>query len=311
MKPFILTVVFALVLWGCNNLNDLRPTDPGTEIPEAAVKVVKAKFPNAEELVFKPILEDKIWEVKLKSDADRYSSLVDYGKMWETFKVMPDGVPSTLQEPLKKTAFGDGVLSAYTTAFFATTAKNKLIYNYKGENYSFLWEGFYSNGNSSAMFDPVLYRIATYEINDLPAFVKETITATPDMSFTRGYTWVRLDDTRLYHVFANQKKGDRYDVVSMLFDDKGKLRWSSTFFPNLGLPNTNSNLETVPAGIKQYLDSLSELAGYEYERKLVNNVNGLTSYYISVTVGSVSRCELYFDKDFNVLNKSYTVLLYQ
>lgn len=311
MKPFIQTVVFALVFWGCNNLNDLRPTDPGTEIPEAAVKVVKAKFPNAEELVFKPILEDKIWEVKLKSDADRYSSLVDYGKMWETFRIIPDSVPSTLQEPLKKTAFGDGVLSAYTTAFFATTAKNKLIYNYKGEYYSFLWEGFYSSGNSSAMFDPVLYRIATYEINDLPAFVKETITATSDMSFTRGYTWVRLDDTRLYHVFASQKKGDRHDVVSMLFDDKGKLRWSSTFFANLGPPNTSSNLETVPAGIKQYLDSLSELAGYEYERKLINNVNGLTSYYISVTVGSISRCELYFDKDFNVLNKSYTVLLYQ
>lgn len=311
MKPFALIIVLAIALSGCNNLNDLRPEDPSKVIPQMVVNVVKDKFPKAEDLVFKPVLEDQIWEVKLKSDADRYSSLVDHGKMWETFKIMPDGVPSTLQEPLKKTAFGDGVLSAYSTAHFATTSKNKLIYNYKGENYSFRWDGVNPIANSSAAFDPILYRITTYELNDLPGFVKDTIAANPDMRFTVGYTWVRMDETKHYHVFTRQQKGDRFETVSMLFDDRGKLRWSSTFFSSLGNLSTNSNLETVPAEIKQQLDSLPELAGYEFERKLINNVNGLTSYYITVTVGSFSKCELYFDKDFNVLNKTYTVLLYQ
>ncbi|WP_353719298.1 hypothetical protein [Dyadobacter sp. 676] len=311
MKFLALIVALAAVLSGCNDLNDLRPPDPGTEIPEAAVKVVKAKFPRAEELVFKPILNDKIWEVKLKSDTDRYTSLVDYGKMWETFKVMPDGVPATLIEPLQKTAFGGGTLSAYSTAYFAASANNRLIYNYRGENYSFAWAGVYPETNSSASFGSVLYRIATYEIDDLPAFVKDTISGIPEMTFTMGYTLVRLDDSKNYYIFTRQRIDDRHETVSMLFDDKGKLRWSSTFFSSSGGINNGSNLEAVPAGIRQYLDSLPELAGYEFERKLVNNVNGLTSYYISVKVGGVSKCELYFDKDFNVLSKSYAVLLYK
>lgn len=310
MKPLALIIVLAVVLSGCNNLNDLRPVDPGTEIPEAAVKVVKSKFPKAEELVFKPILADKIWEVKLKSDADRYSSLVDYGKMWETFKIMPDGVPATLETPLQKTIFGSGTLSAYTTAYYAASGNNKLVYNYKGENYAFLWSGATPTSNSSAAFDQNLYRIATYEIADLPAFVKDTIINTKDMAFTVGYTWVRMDDTKRYQIFTRQKIGNNYETVSMLFDEKGKLRWNSIYFSPSGMISNHSNLETLPEPIKQYLDSQPELSGYEFETRLMNNVNGLTSYYIAVRVGSDSRCQIYFDKDFNMLTKSYTVILY-
>lgn len=311
MKPLVLIIVLALALSGCNNLNDLRPPDPNPEIPEATVKTVKDKFPKAEELVFKPILADKIWEVKLKSDADRYTSLVDYGKMWETFKVSPDGAPAVLQESLKKTAFGDGIFTSYSTGYFAAAIPNKLIYNYKGEDYSFEWTGVSPVGaNSTAAFDQILYRITTYEVSDLPASVKDTIRGTPNMTFIRGHTWVRLDDSKWYYVITTQKIGDRSEGVHLLFDDKGKLRWSSTAFTQPGLPNVPSNMETVPAEIRQYLDSRPELAGYEFERKLVNNVNGLTSYYVSLTVGGVSRCLLYFDKDFNLLNKTYVVVLY-
>ena len=71
-----------------------------------------------------------------------------------------------------------------------------------------------------------------------------------------------------------------------------------------------SNLETLPEPIKQYLDSQPELSGYEFETRLMNNVNDLTSYYIAVRVGSASQCQIYFDKDFNMLTKSYTVTLY-
>lgn len=310
MKTLALILVVALALTGCNDLKDLRPVGPGTEIPETVVNVVKAKFPKGEELVFKPILEDKIWEVKLKSEAEQYASLVDYGKMWETFKVVPGGAPSVLQESLQKTAFGDGTLSAYTTAYFATTAKNKLIYNFKNENYSFEWAGVYQNVNSSAVFDPSLYRIASYDIADLPAFVKDSIKTFPKATFVVGYTWVRLDGSKSYYVMAKLNEGGQYDQLSLFFDDKGKLRWMSNLFSQPGLPLVSSNLQPVPAGIEQYLASLPELAGYQYEKKLRSDVNGLDSYYIVVTVGSVSRCELYFDKDFNVLNKKYAVILY-
>lgn len=308
MKPLALIIVLAMALSGCNNLNDLRPVDPGTEIPEVAVKIVKAKFPKAEDLVFKPVLKDKIWEVKLKSDADRYSSLVDYGKMWETFKIVPDSIPAALTGLMNKSVFSGGELSAYSKAHFATTAQNKLIYNYKGENYSLEWTGAsFLGDDGSASFDPSIYRIATYELGDLPAFVKDTIQATTNMTFTVGYTWVRFDDSRRYYIMGRQKIGDRFETVSMFFDDKGKLRWSSTAFTNPGVPNASSNLEPVPPQITQYIESLPELAGYEYDWKLVNNVNGLTSYYIRVKIGFESKCELYFDKDFNMLNKKYFV----
>ncbi|SEJ03074.1 hypothetical protein SAMN05216327_105368 [Dyadobacter sp. SG02] len=310
MKALALIFIAALAFTGCNDLKDLRPVGPGTEIPVTVVNVVKAKFPNGEDLVFKPILEDKVWEVKLTSEAAQYSSLVDFGKMWETFKVVPDGVPATLQQSLQKTVFGDGTLSAYSRAYFATTANNKLIYNYKGGNYSFEWAGVYPNTNSSAAFDQSLYRIATYDVAELPAFVKDTIKTFPKATFVMGYTWVRLDGSKLYYVMGKLNEGGMYDQLSLLFDERGKLRWMSNLFTQPGAPVSSSNLEPVPAEIKQYLDNTPELAGYQYERKLRSNINGLDSYYVVVGVGGNSRCELYFDKDFNVLNKKYTVLLY-
>lgn len=310
MKALALIFIAALALAGCNDLKDLRPVDPGTQIPETVVNVVKAKFPKGEELVFKPILEDKIWEVKLKSEAIQYSSLVDHGKMWETFRIMSDGVPAALQESLQKTAFGDGTLSAYTTAYFATTAKNKLIYNFKNENYSFEWAGVFPNVNSYAAFDESVYRITTYDIADLPAFVKDTIKTFPKATFVVGYTWVRLDGSRRYYVMGKLNEGGMNDQLSLFFDDKGKLRWMSNLFTQPGAPVLYSNMQPVPAEIEQYLDSQPELAGYQYEKKLRSYVNGLDSYYIVVTVGAFSRCELYFDKDFNVLNKKYAVTLY-
>lgn len=308
MKPLIQIILLTLLLYGCNNLNDLRPVDPATEIPEAAVQVVKAKFPKAEELVFRPILADKIWEVKLKSDADRYSSLVDFGKMWETFKVVPDGVPQPLEVSMKTTAFSGGTLSAYATSYFATTTPNKLMYSYKGENYSFEWSGLNPNVNSWASFDQSLYRITTFDVADLPSFVKDTLSKNPDAKFIRGITWVRLDDSKWYYVVNSQKSS--YQELHLLFDEKGRLRWSSTGFMQPGVPNTASNLDIVPAQIVQYIQSQPELEGFEYDQKIVNKVRGLTSYYITVKVGGVSRCEFYFDQEFNLLNKKYMVVLY-
>lgn len=310
MKPIALIILLALVIAGCNNLNDLRPPDPKPEIPEATVKTVKGKFPKAEELVFKPILEDKIWEVKLKSDSDRYTSLVDYGKMWETFKVSPDGVPSALVASLAKTGFGDGTLSAHSTGYFAASIANKLIYNYRGENYSFEWIGISQGGNSSARFDSFLYRITTYDINDLPVAVKDTIQGRPGMTFVTGDTWIKLDDTRQYFVTATQKNGDRVDRISMLFDDKGKLRWSRTDRLKTGGPDSTWELETVPPEIEQYIAGLPELAGYQYERKTISNVRGMISYYFVLRIDYLSWCELYFDQNFNMLYKKYSVTLY-
>ncbi len=309
MKAHALSILLVLGIAGCNNLNDLRPTDPYPEIPEATVKTVKDKFPKGEELVFKPVLEDKIWEVKLKSDSDRYTSLVDYGKMWETFKVSFNGVPSALAESLGKTAFKDGTLSAHSTAYFAATTSNKLIYNYKGENYSFEWIGLTSNSNSSATFDRFLYRITTYEIGNLPAVARDTIQSRPGMTFVSGSIWVGLDETKRYYVVANQKYSSGTYRISMIFDANGKLQWSGTDHFQTGAPDSAWQLETVPTEIEQYIAGVPELAGYQYEIKRIHNVRGRLSYYFVLRVDNASWCELYFDQDFNMLHKKYSVRL--
>lgn len=305
MKFLALITVLAVMLTGCNDLKDLRPIDPGTEIPETVVKVVKAKFPKAEDLVFKPILEEKIWEVKLKSDADRYSSLVDYGKMWETFKEVPGGVPAALTEALQKTRFAGGTLSDYTTAFFATTANNKLVFNHKGEVYSFEWSGVVPS-SPYAMFDRMKYRIATYDFADLPGFVADTIKAIPGAKFFKGYTFVGMDDSKMYHAMVTVSYNQYAENVSMLFDSKGKLLWSSTKFIEIGVTGTASNLQTVPQPIQDYLNSQPELSGFEYNLKLVSDYRGLMSYYISVKYVN-GRYDVYFDKDFNVVYKRTVV----
>ncbi|MDR6805347.1 hypothetical protein J2Y45_002344 [Dyadobacter sp. BE34] len=301
MKTLALITVLAVMLAGCNDLKDLRPVDPATQIPEKVVNVVKAKFPKGEDLVFKPILEEKIWEVKLKSDAERYSSLVDYGKMWETFREVPGGVPAALTEALQKSRFASGTLSDYTTAFFATTANNKLVFNHRGEVYSFEWSGV-GPSTPYAMFDRMKYRITTYELGDLPGAVADTIKAIPGAKLFKGYTFVGMDDSKMYFVIATVSYNQYAENVSMLFDGKGKLLWSSTKFIEIGVTGAISNLQTVPQPIQDYLNSQPELDGFEYNLKLVSDYRGLTSYYISVKYAS-GRYDVYFDKDFNVVYK--------
>ncbi|PSL23215.1 hypothetical protein [Dyadobacter jiangsuensis] len=305
MKFLALITVLALTLTGCNDLKDLRPGDPGTEIPEPIVNVVKAKFPKAENLVFKPILEEKIWEVKLKSDADRYSSLVDYGKMWETFREVPGGVPAALTEALQKSRFANGTLSDYTTAFFATTANNKLIFNHRGQVYSFEWSGV-GPSTPYALFDRMKYRIVTYDLSDLPGFVADTLRAIPGAKFSKGYTFVGMDDSKMYHTMTTVRYNQSVENVSMLFDSKGRQLWSSDKFIEIGVSGAVSNLQTVPQPIQDYLNNQPELNGFEYNLKLVSDYRGLTSYYISVNYLH-GRHDVYFDKDFNVAYKRTVV----
>jgi hypothetical protein len=311
MKTHILFIILSAFIYSCNGLNDERPVDPVPEIPAATVNAVKTKFPDAEELVFKPILENRIWEVKLRSAQQRYTSLVDFGKMWDTFKAIPDSMPTVLDKSLGKSKFAGGALSSYSIGTSAYGSKlYRLVYGFQGNNYSLEWSDYnVASQLGSAILDPSLYRITTFDIRDIPLVIKDFISARSQFTFVSAQTWVRLDYSKMYYVQVKiRKSAGRVDDGGLIFDAEGRIRWFGDGFTQAGVPTVSSNLDPVPEKIQQYIANSPELAGFEYQNKIVNELEGVKSYYLKMRYENKSKtemCEMYFDPDANLLSKRY------
>lgn len=315
MKTHLFIIILSVFIGSCNGLNDERPVDPVPEIPAATVNVVKTKFPNAEDLVFKPIMENRVWEVKLRADQQRYTSLVDFGKMWDTFKAIPDSMPRVLDRSLGKSKFSGGALSSYaigTSAYGSTLYR--LAYNFRGSDYSLEWAD-YSVGTrlGNVVLDPSLYRITTFDIRDIPLTIKDFIGARSQFTFVSAQTWVRLDYSKMYYVQVKiRKSAGRVDDGGLLFDAQGKIRWFGDGFTQPGVTVTNSNLDIIPEKIRLFIENSPELAGFEYQNKIWNEFEGAKSYFLKMRIenkGSTEMCEMYFDDEENLLNKKYFVVL--
>ena len=310
-------LIFGLLMLGaCNQVNDLQPDEPG--IPEEAIGVVKKKFPNATDIVLKTLLDKKIWEVKFASNKDRYTSLADASKMWETFRANPDSVPALLGELLGGSSFQGGGFSVNSEdiAFYTTVERrNRLIYSFKGTDYAFGWQRY--NGQNykptTASFEFAMYKLAITDFQDFPTAVKDYILADKGLAFQNGEIRVLLNYEKQYMIRVNFTKNDKLLSGTMLFDDKGVLRWTSREFNQPDQYSPDSNIDSLPDPIARVLEQSDELNGFQFQSPELDRwrgeYNGVTSYYLRLrNKGNAEVCELYFDKDGVLLNKRYFVI---
>ncbi|NIJ53791.1 hypothetical protein [Dyadobacter arcticus] len=315
MKTSALFVLSVLLITSCNQVNDLNPVDPNAE-PAAAVEVVKGRFPQAQNLVFKTIITSKIWEVAFGSGVDKYTSLVDKTKMWETFRANPDSVPILLNDLLLTSSFKGGTFSenAEDIDFYPfAERRNRLIYTLNGADYSFNWYRYKGENYrpTNVTFDKYKYKIQFSTQENFPQTLREYLTA-QSLTFRFGEVRVRLNDEKQYWIQVEFKRSGTDFLGFMLFDDKGKLKWTSREF-NQPIPDDQvTNIETLPAVIQQHLDNSPELVGFRYYTsgldKWRSEFDGLSSYYLRLRNKDYAElCELYFDQDGNLLNQRYFI----
>ncbi len=311
----ILFIFCLLMLGACNQVNDLQPDLPG--IPEEAIGVVKKEFPNATDIILKTLLDKKIWEVKFTSEKNRYTSLANTSKMWETFRANHDSVPALLGELLGGTSFQGGTFSVNSEdiAFYSTgERRNRLVYSFKGTDYVFDWQRY--NGQNyrptSANFEFAMYKLAINDFQDFPTTVKDYILADKGLAFLNGEIRILLNYEKQYVIRVNFTKNDKLLTGTMLFDEKGALRWISREFNQPDQYSPESNIDSFPDPIARILEQSEELKSFQYQSpetdKWRGEYNGVTSYYLKLrNKGNAEVCELYFDKDGILLNKRYFV----
>jgi hypothetical protein len=307
------TVIVFTIFWtvSCNQVNDLNPVVPGTE-PREAVKVVQSRFPNATDVVFKTIMSSKVWEVGFKVDADKYTSLVDQTKMWETFRSNADTVPTLLKDLMPASIFTGGVFSdnAEDIDYYRTSERrHRLIYKFNNTDYSFDWRRYQGTNfrPTNATFELIKYHIHVSKMEDFPEEIRTYMAGKKELTLVAGETRVMLNYEKQYWMQVMFKRNNQDDLGFLVFDEKGNLKWMSRDFTPPA-----ANLETLPEPIQRHLDQSPELKGMIYMfpqyDKYKGEYDGKSSYYLKLTSPGYSQvCELYFDQEGNLLNKRYFV----
>ncbi|TLV02702.1 hypothetical protein [Dyadobacter luticola] len=310
------SLLFIGLLWmfSCNQVN-LEPVDPSTE-PTEALQVVKTRFPNASDVVFKAIMPGDVWEVAFSNTNEKYLSLVDRTKMFETFKLRPDTLPQPLTSFMPRSTFKGGTFSDNgedISTYQDYNWRNRLLYNLNGTDYSFEIVR-----NRAAPYTPVVvnfenykYHIHLSKVDDFPAAVRDFLSVRQNVTFRAGEARVKLNFEKHYWMQVSFMLYGKEALGYLLLDEKGKLIWSSKDFnlpPNY---DASSNIDTLPEPIQNYLDQTPELATFNSKPEKIykwrSEYEGVVSYYLSMQQGDWTTpselCELYFDQDGNLLNR--------
>lgn len=75
-KNFYWLLLFAALLFGCNNVVDVQEPDTEVVVPESAIAAIKASYPDAGQFVFKTLIKEKLWKAKFSSQANSFETHV-------------------------------------------------------------------------------------------------------------------------------------------------------------------------------------------------------------------------------------------
>ena len=312
MRVFLLCVICLLSVVSCNQVNQLEPLEP-EPVPSKVIAQVKQWYPNAENLVFKPLVEKLVWEVKFDEGANKYVSLADSTKIWETYRFSGESAPPKMLALVEKSAFRGGTFSANRDMIGAVAPNeyNRLIYNLHGSDYSFNWV-YVDNRVAGAAFGETLYWILYRDMSTLPQKAQNFINADPQIKYEGLELKVDVNYKKSYEVQVSFDKAGVKTYATFIFNNEGDLQWFSRAFNEPEDLNGPPNYDKLPEAMQQYLDSAKELAGFSSQpiagMQWMAEYRGEKCYWIRYLNNTTfDFCDLQFDKDGKLVNKMYFI----
>ncbi|MCF0052162.1 hypothetical protein LXM25_18995 [Dyadobacter sp. LJ53] len=312
MRVIVLCILCLFSIASCNQVNRLEPIEP-EPVPGKVIEQIKQWYPNAENMVFKPLLEKLVWEVKFDEGADKYSTLADSTKIWETYRFSSENPPSKLLTLVGNSAFKGGTFSANRDQIgtVAPDQRNRLIYNLQGNDYSFNWV-LVDNRIAGAAFEETLYWILYEDMSVLPQQTQTYIHADPNIKFVSVEVKISLNYTKSYNVLVSFDKDGVKTYANLLFNEAGDIKWFSRAFNEPDDPNSLPNFDELPDAIQEYIDASPELAGFTTQPVIgmkwmgeYRNAKCYTLRYLNNT--TFDFCDLQFDGEGKLVNKSYFI----
>ena len=311
MRIIALVFTCLLAVTACNQVDGLQPVKPGA-VPSVLIRHVTDQFPQAENLVFKPLLEKRVWEVKFDAGNDKYESLVDSLKIWETMRYNPDELPAQMTDLMNSSAFKGGTFSENREAigFYNTgSRRNKNIYTFHGTDYIFDWLNV-DGKLAGAMFQRGLYLIGVQDQKQLPDKIQRYLAENAELKFRHAELRVLLNYENIFEVEIGYVKDGRERVVYLYFDNNADLKCFTWGFNEPQSGGSPRNFDQIPDKIQQYLDESPELADFQTSPvagyQWMSEYKGVKSYTIKFRHKVRSEeCEFRFDMDGNLFYKMY------
>jgi hypothetical protein len=303
MRSFIkISICFAAashaILLGCSSAKDNNP-QPGT-VSEKAVQVVKKQFPEAADVVFKPMPTERVWEVSFRTAQDNYRGAVDTAQFLSRYRPWQGGLPPTL-DALKSSL----AIANCEFGNFREYLLNPTRWPYKPQfTATIQWPG-----------APERYTLKY--LNDADANFEQYFLAMPEAEIEyeimadqapekiKNFIAARIDPAKFLLVAARNPDGKYF-----FFNDSGLL-FNDAYEPVLsvlGKYETYYEWNVFPEHIRNYVASQAELANFTYQAGGKFDDGPYKSYYMLLRREIGRQLEtfvLFLDMDGKLLFKSY------
>ena len=263
MKTIKWVWLLCLLSAGCNRVNDIQPNSP-EEVPVSAIDAVTGQFPQAENIVFKTLEKNQVWQVNFTQKAARYSAATDQQMLLVAYQLDDRSVPDSLTSLVRNTVIEGGTFSnlrVQNYSWFKDGTNNGQFifadYNWRGNRYTFRWNVTNINGNITyvtEMFPYYQLEYRTVTLADLPATIQESL-KNQQADFSYAVVQTGQDTEKRYTLTVRQSA----NTPTLTYNGEGTLVMATNS------PNTQyyTAINQLPDPIQTYLRNTPELTGFD------------------------------------------------
>jgi hypothetical protein len=297
VKILTFLILATWCFYSCNTVTERNP-QPAV-VPLDVVQVVKDSFPDAVDLVFKPIITEQIWDANFHSGGNRYNSVVDRSRLLFTSELLESQVPDSLRQVISQTSYAGGHFSNFRRGamFFDGSFDFMADYEWNGMEFTVKWF-FYNRPQLRyivTISQTTLSEFYVYNTDILPKTIKDFLSTHHDTMQSGVQMYVYPNDRILYGIGS---KVTDPTVHQLIFDGSGNLIYSY-----LGKVDFYNQLSDYPAAIRNFVANNPEYKGFDFFWGIRFEDGGKSGYRIDLVknVKADEKIHLYFDQN-GVLN---------
>ncbi|GAB3800081.1 hypothetical protein GCM10028819_24670 [Spirosoma humi] len=312
-KTIIGLLLLCVAVSSCNPVTDSQPAPQDDEVPSSAIQAVTEQFPQADEMIFKTVQKNQVWQVSFSQKATRYSAAANTQRLLVAYQTENRSVPDSLSSLVRNTVIDGGTFSnlrVQNYSWFKDDSNNGLFvfadYDWLGNRYTFRWTITTINATTTYVTELFPYYQLEYRtttLADLPAIIQESITRQPG-EFSFATVQLDLQGKKRYAISLKQSSSTR----QLQYTDEGVL--ISVYDP--GQLQSLSALTQLPMPIQTYIQHTPELAGFglggQFTMLAKTSYNQLETYQVTLQKGKQTWFML-FNGQGELLKRTYLNLV--
>lgn len=301
-----LLLVMSFTLSTCNNVNDLQ-APPQELVPELVISVLRDSLPGAENIVFKTVEENKLWEATYKRQSQQYYSAINRTKIIATYKLLGDTVKSVLRQATDLVSLRNAQLSEFKEKERGgnMNVSEEFSSKYLFDNQSYLLTWVPAVGNSGRSYVMNLDKFSkfgfiTLDMSDLPAAV-QTVYQARNLSHQGTKVYIGESNEKIFRSVGSVGSKS-YEFI---FDHAGRVIYSP-----YNITERYNALNLIPQFAQGYITAKKQFEGFSLLSGEKFEEAGQVGYKFSLLKSTpfAESYFLFFDNSGNLKYLTYNVV---